>query len=1227
MDQQHYQQQCQQHNQLHQPEREFAASSADRDLSSRLPTWLAVVRSALFTATFAFTFTALMPSLANAQASIAFGVQQVSAGSAHSCAITEQGGVKCWGSNSFGQLGDGGTASHSIQADVSGLASGVAALALGGVHSCALTTSGSVKCWGSNSSGQLGDGSNAQQNTPVNVSGLTSGVVAIAAGGSFTCAVTATGGVKCWGFNSSGQLGDNTTTNRNAPVDVIGLASGVATIALGSDHSCALTKTGGVKCWGLNNSGQLGDNTLVQRNTGVDVSGLNVGVAALAAGGSHTCAVTGSGGVKCWGDNTSGDVGDNTAAQRSAPVDVTGLSSGVAAIALGSFHSCALTTAGGVKCWGMNSAGQIGDASTNQRNSPADVIGFNIKVATLTAGNNHTCAVTSGGSLKCWGSNSSGQLGDNTLVNRATLIGVNGLSFDVAAMGLGWSTTCAVDTGAGLKCWGRNDYGQIGDGTRGESLYRIKPVGVVGLSVGAVAVKGGEFHTCSLTTSGGVKCWGSDNYGYLGDGTFNDSFVPVDVVGLTSGAMAVVNGRFHSCALTMGGGVKCWGDNFYGQLGNNTTTYTNLAVNVVGLSTGVIAIGGGDYHSCALLAGGTVKCWGSNSNGELGVAGGVDSLIPVTVTGLSAGVTAIAVSGGHACALTALGGVKCWGSGGSGALGDGDATGGGHAAPLDVVGLTSGVIAIAAGTANTCAVTTAGALKCWGFNVEGELGDNTIVTRNVPTDVVGLNAGVADVAIGKSHTCARLIGGGLKCWGENALGEIGDNTSTQDDINANNQLSEQRNKPVYAFGYATRPVLTSSANPAPPNQTIIYTVTVSGNNPTGTVAFKANGVTLSGCSALAIVNGVASCATPFATIGPRIITVTYSGDNYNASSLGALAAGQVVTAAALIRNVGIDIDGNGKSQLIVRSASAQTQAGRLVANQFQFTALPDPGASFRMIGVGDFDNNGKHDLAYQDITQGEFGDVSVWPDFAGTGAQFSRKVKLAWIVQAVADLDGDGFDDMVFRFTGDDGIPNDTGVSYIWFMNGSAVNQVRKRGGAPLNWTLVGAIDINNDGAADMVYISPGNQIRVLMATPARTCANLSAGNLAGGYQALKVADFTGTGRGDILARNAASGAAFLLNLDATLATLPAPTANPDDPNASCTATSQVVTTTTILLPTVDPTWQFYASGDFNGDGYFDIVWKQPNGTLTLWLMNANGVPTVINNAGTAPAGFIAVQP
>ena len=309
-------------------------------------------------------------------AGLSSGVRAVTAGAAHTCALTEGGGIKCWGANDYGQLGDGTTTDRTTPVDVVGLGNGVDAIAAGNWHTCALTEGGAAKCWGYNGYGQLGDGTTTNRATPVDVLGLASAVRAVAAGGGHTCALTEGSGVKCWGANYYGQVGDGTTTNRTAPADVVGLAGGVRAIASGLWHTCAQTEDGASKCWGYNGNGQLGDGTTTLRASPVDVSGLASGVRAVAAGGGHTCALVEGGGAKCWGWNGYGQLGDGTCAERHTPVDVSGLSSATPAISAGGNHTCALLAGGGVSCWGYNGYGQLGDGTTATRATPVDVLGF-----------------------------------------------------------------------------------------------------------------------------------------------------------------------------------------------------------------------------------------------------------------------------------------------------------------------------------------------------------------------------------------------------------------------------------------------------------------------------------------------------------------------------------------------------------------------------------------------------------------------------------------------------------------------------------------------------------------------------------------------------------------------------------------------------------------------------------------------------------------------------------
>ncbi len=268
------------------------------------------------------------------------GISQISAGGQHTCALTASGAAKCWGFGGGGRLGNGATSDSNTPVDVSGMSSGVIAISAGLHHTCALTASGAAKCWGFGSNGRLGNGATSDSNTPVDVSGMSSGVVAISVGDVHSCALTASGAAKCWGSGGNGKLGDGATVDSFTPSGVSGMSSGVIAISAGVYHTCALTASGAAKCWGLGNSGRLGNGVTsggvgVSSNTPVDVSGMSSGMIAISASEAHTCALTASGAAKCWGLGNSGRLGNGTTSTSITPVDVSGMSSGVIAISAG----------------------------------------------------------------------------------------------------------------------------------------------------------------------------------------------------------------------------------------------------------------------------------------------------------------------------------------------------------------------------------------------------------------------------------------------------------------------------------------------------------------------------------------------------------------------------------------------------------------------------------------------------------------------------------------------------------------------------------------------------------------------------------------------------------------------------------------------------------------------------------------------------------------------------
>lgn len=349
----------------------------------------------------------------------------------------------------------------------------------------------------------------------------------------------------------------------------------------------------------------------------------------------------------------------------------------------------------------------------------------------IVAGADHACGVTSGGAAMCWGRNESGQLGDGTRRERHTPVLVAGLTHGVRSVALGDYHTCAVLDDGSVKCWGYNFVGSLGDGTRRTTL---RPVQVLGLFQGVASIRASQDSTCALTTAGKALCWGGNEYGQLGDGTGQERLTPTPVVGLGRAVTSITLGNAHACGLLASGTAKCWGRSWYGQLGDGTwgggSHYTPVTVTVLKEPISAIAAGGYDY-TCVLTTAGAVKCWGSNWFGQLGFGGWDEDAHPqpTTVPGLSRGVNALSAGLVHSCARLTSGAMTCWGFGLHGELGNGDEPR--YSAPVRVVGMSRQVSSMSAGGYLTCAL-QAGVGKCWRNNDRGEVGDGTTVQRNRP---------------------------------------------------------------------------------------------------------------------------------------------------------------------------------------------------------------------------------------------------------------------------------------------------------------------------------------------------------------------------------------------------------------------------------------------------------------------------------------------------------------
>lgn len=395
---------------------------------------------------------------------------------------------------------------------VEGFANSEATISAGGTHTCAVLSNGSAMCWGSNKYQELGDRLlTLNRSTPLFVSGIDgsspqSSAVAISSGEYHTCALLKSGAISCWGYNIFGQLGDGTTTSRVMPATVVGIdgSSSAATaiaVSSGSVHTCAVLVSGAVMCWGNNSIGRLGngaadgDSSIPVPVLGIDGSADTTSAVAISVGSSHTCAVMRRGTILCWGYSSSGELGDQTTADRPTPVQVAGIDgvdppTSAIAVSVGSSHSCAVMRDGRVKCWGYNAYGKLGDATTLSRSAPVAVSGLDGKTDAFTAvavsaGDAHTCAVLKSGRAVCWGYNAYGELGNSNTANSSVPVAVSDIdgatgASSAVAISVGVSHTCAVLRTGHATCWGFNGTGELGD----DSIEnRSTPREVSGLSL------------------------------------------------------------------------------------------------------------------------------------------------------------------------------------------------------------------------------------------------------------------------------------------------------------------------------------------------------------------------------------------------------------------------------------------------------------------------------------------------------------------------------------------------------------------------------------------------------------------------------------------------------------------------------------------------------------------------------------------------------------------------
>ncbi len=742
----------------------------------------------------------------------AHGWKTIEAGDQHSCAISKDDTVYCWGAGSNGRLGNGSSQDSPkpkpiLQGSMPTLK--VKSLSVGNNHTCVIGFDDRAYCWGTGGSGQLGNNSTNITYSPIPVSQGTMdslNVKSISAGGEYTCAVGFDDKAYCWGRNNGYQLGNGNTSNSLTPVALSqGLMSSlsVKSISAGGYHGCAIGFDDRAYCWGSGSWGRLGNGASANSSTPVAVSqGLmdSLSIRSIAAGtGANTCAIGFNNKAYCWGDGTGGRLGNNTTTTSSTPVTVLqGERNSVEVKSISrpsGYHVCLIGIDDDVYCWGANYKGQLGNNSTSFTSSnlvpvrSSSTINPSLGFKNISTGNQNTCIVDISDDAYCFGYNDYGKLGINFFDYHKTPVAVEQGSMpflSTAIISSGGYFTCSVNTN-NTYCWGDGHLNQLGNNS---TLYHSNPTATHKGEMQSLNVKtisSGDSHVCAIGFDNRAYCWGRGNNYQLGNGSLTNKPTPVAV---SQGEMisyevkAISSGYTHTCVIGSDDHGYCWGNNSSGQLGNNSTLSSPTPVQIYQgsmPSLNIKAISAKGNVTCAIGFDDKAYCWGDGTSGQLGQSLLENSLSPVAIPqGVMPDPRIKKITIGYSNFVCAIGfddKAYCWGQQPYGEFGNNSSSSSRTPVATWQGSMTDTKIKdLSAGAFHVCVIGFDDKAYCWGNNSSGQLGDDSNSNRRTPVAVSSSTLNTQrfkKISGGNNHTCAIGYDDRLYCWGNNELGQLG----------------------------------------------------------------------------------------------------------------------------------------------------------------------------------------------------------------------------------------------------------------------------------------------------------------------------------------------------------------------------------------------------------------------------------------------------------------------